>query len=103
MVAICNPSRGNWKAMLLVKVAEEHSVVARFEHHESHPGVHVHSHCARSGQEAGAQGMDGLQRVPPAGAHHRRTNAWTLPTFWSAARGFFNIHDSLGPLFAHVR
>lgn len=102
MVAICNPNRGNWKSMLLVKVGEDHSVVARFEHHESHPGVHVHAHCERGGIEIGPIGINGLVRIPPASMTHRRQNAWTLSTFWTAAKSFYRIDDQPGPLFTYA-
>jgi len=101
IVAVCNPRRGNWKSMLLMKVGTEHSVVARFEHHDSHPGLHVHSHCDRSGIEVGASSLDRLVRVPPVGLRHRRQNAWTLSTFWAASRKFYRAVDNLGPLFGH--
>jgi len=102
MVAICNPSRGNWKSMLLLKVGNDYSVVARFEDHSSHPGVHIHSHCERSGVEIGAISLGTLIRIPPAGRTHRRQNAWTLSTFWAAAKDFYRIADHIGPLFAHA-
>jgi hypothetical protein len=67
------------------------SVVARFEHHGSHPGLHGHAHCERGGIEVGASGLDSLVRFPKAGALHRRTNAWTEQTFWDATRRFFRV------------
>jgi hypothetical protein len=101
MVAICNPRRGNWKSMLLLKATQGYSVVARFEHHESHPGLHVHTHCQRSGIEVGAGGMDSLARIPAAGAPHRRTAALTLASFWRAAQSFYRVADDYGELFAY--
>lgn len=75
------------------------AVVARFETHGSHPGVHGHAHCERGGIEVGASGLDNLVRCPPADHVHRRTNAWTESTFWDAARSFFRVRDDFGPLF----
>lgn len=91
LVAECNPLRGNWKSILIAETSAGHSVVARFEHHESHPGTHIHSHCDRSGVEVGPSGMDGLARIPPASARHRRSNTWTPDGFWQASLTFFRI------------
>lgn len=102
MVAICNPARGNWKSMLIAKVGSAFSVVARFEHHESHPGLHVHAHCDRGAIEIGASGLDNLIRIPDAKQRHRRQAALTETTFWQASMKFFRIEDSVGPLFAHA-
>jgi hypothetical protein len=99
LTALCNPSRDNWKAMLIMETPSGSSVVARFEYHGSHPGLHSHAHCDRSGIEVGASGMDHLARIPKPGQFHRRTNAWTEATFWEAATKFFNIKDDIGPLF----
>jgi hypothetical protein len=74
--------------------------VARYEHHGSHPGKHVHAHCDRGGVEAGASGMSGLVRIPPAGARHRRTGAFTVSTFWSDTCRFFSLEEDFGPLFS---
>lgn len=99
LVAMTNVNRGNWQAFLLVDAAGESSVVARFEFHASHPGVHLHSHCGRSGIEVGASGLDKLARAPRVGQRHRRTAAFAPSTFWQAARDIFRIHDDLGPLY----
>ena len=92
-VAQVNPSRGNWKAVLILNSPYGPSVVARFEHHDSHPGLHVHSHCDRSGIDVGPTGMDRLDRYPPLGAKHRRSNAWTEHSFWAAMKEFFRLQD----------
>ena len=42
----------------MVETEAGHSVVARFESHGSHPGLHGHSHCDRGGIEIGASGLD---------------------------------------------
>src|SRR2546427_11495412 len=47
LVAECNPKLNNWGAMLIVETDTGPSVVARFEHHGSHPGLHGHAHCER--------------------------------------------------------
>lgn len=95
-VAQVNPQRGNWKAVLILNAPHGPSVVARFEHHDSHPGLHVHSECTRSGLEMGAQGMDRLDRFPRLNALHRRTNAWTEQSFWSAMTQFFRMELESG-------
>jgi hypothetical protein len=94
VVAQCNPSRGNWKALLIERADSGASVVARFEYHSGHPGLHIHSHCERSGLETGPTSLDALARIPPANARHRRTHAFTLQSFWEAALRFFNIVES---------
>jgi len=103
LTVLCNPLRDNWPAMLTVETFTGASVVARFEYHGSHPGVHGHAHCERGGIEVGASSIDNLMRTPSAGRHHRRTHAWTEETFWNAARSFFRIKDDIGPLFRHAR
>jgi hypothetical protein len=42
--------------------------------------------------------MDNLARIPPAGAPHRRTFAWTETSFWEAAKRFFRVEEKRGPL-----
>jgi hypothetical protein len=98
LVAECNPKRNNWKAMLIVETDAGPSVVARFEYHGSHPGLHAHAHCERGGIEIGASSIDDLPRIPKAGRLHRRTNAWTESTFSEAAKRFFRIEVEKGPL-----
>jgi hypothetical protein len=93
LTALCNVKRDNWQAYLMAGTVAGASVVARFEYHGSHPGLHCHGHCERGGIEAGASGLDSLMRFPKAGAPHRRTNAWTEHTFWEAARRFFRVRD----------
>ena len=98
LLAECNPARNNWNAKLIRETVYGPSVVARFESHASHPGLHVHTHCDRSGLETGAVGLDNLVRVPPTGTKHRRTNAWTETTFWEAAKRFFRVREEQGVL-----
>lgn len=99
LVATVNVARSNWKCILIAKTENGHSVVARYEDHGSHPGIHVHAHCHRGGIEEGPTGMNDLIRVPPASAPHRRANAQTLSTFWENARRFFRVKDDMGPLY----
>lgn len=63
LIAECHPARGNWKAMLIIETADGASVVARFEDHSSHPGLHCHSDCDISGLEVGAKTID-VGRIP---------------------------------------
>lgn len=102
LIALVNANRGNWQSFLLIEVFGAWSVVARFEFHASHPGVHIHSHCGRSGVEVGATGLDQLARAPAIGSKHRRVAAFTPATFWQAARSIFRIHDDLGPLYNSI-
>jgi hypothetical protein len=99
LVALCNPTRDNWKATLFLETESGSSVVGRFEDHGSHRGVHVHAHCERGGLEVGPTGMDNLLRIPPVDKHRQRAiKAWTEASFWDAARSFFRVQDDL-PLF----
>lgn len=98
LVAECNPARDNWKAMLILDTGTGHSVVGRFEYHGSHPGLHAHSDCDRSGIEVGPKSIDNLLRIPTAKSFHRRLAAWTENTFWEAAKRFFRIEHRKGPL-----
>lgn len=99
MTALCNPSRGNWQSMLIAHIDEGYSVVARYEYHDSHPGLHSHAHCERGGIETGSSGLDNLIRVPRAGSAHRRCTAWTESSFWLSSKKFYRIFDNTGPLF----
>lgn len=101
LTALCNPGRDNWQAILMIELDQGASVIARFEHHGSHPGLHVHAHCEKGGVVMGGASMDGLVRAPSVGEHHRRTNAWTETTFWEAAKRFFRVMDDDLPLFSH--
>lgn len=96
LTALSNTRRDNWQAILMIETPEGVSVIARFEHHGSHPGLHSHAHCERGGIETGAGGLDQLERVPKVGKLHRRSNAWTEHTFWEAARRFFRLMDEEG-------
>lgn len=98
LLAECNPERGGWKSVLILEMENGASVVSRFEDHASHPGLHIHADCARSGRDIGAAGLDGLGRRPSAGARHRRLQAWTESAFWEAAKRFFRIEEQKGPL-----
>ena len=100
LLAEANSRRDNWKAILIVQTDGGHSVVARFEHHGSHPGLHIHADCNRAGIELGAGGLDGLARIPKAGGTHRRANAWTESSFWEASKRFFHVEEEAGPLFS---
>jgi len=97
----CNPGRDNWKA-LLIRIHNDSgaSAVARLDHHGSHPGLHVHVDCERSGIETGVQLLGETQRLPRAGgdSYIRRKNAWTEFGFWEAAKRFFRVSEQTGPL-----
>lgn len=95
----CNPKRDNWKAVLAQERNGEAFVICRFEYHGSHPGLHIHSDCARSGLEKGAAGMNIGGRVPDTGRYHRRSVPWTESTFWEATKMFFRVKVENGPLF----
>ena len=101
LLAKCNPAYDNWQAILIF-VGDDGtaSAVTRFEHHGSHPGLHAHAHCERSGVEPGSTSLDDLVRAPKAeqGRYHRRRNSWTPDTFWVAAKRFFRIQESIGSL-----
>ncbi|HVJ41455.1 MAG TPA: hypothetical protein VM639_08155 [Dongiaceae bacterium] len=94
-----NNMKGDWQAVLCRKFDDgTASIIGRFEYHEDHPGVHIHSHCDRSGVEIGAIGLDGLARIPRTGRVHRRKAAWTENSFLEAAKRFFRIEEKKGGL-----
>lgn len=97
--ALCNPRRDNWKAVLAIEVIGQASVLCRFEYHGSHPGLHIHSDCQKSGLEGGPAGMNVGVRLPDKGTFHRRNVPWTEATFWEAAKSFFRVKVNNGPLF----
>lgn len=95
----CNPGKDQWKAWLICEVSKgRYSLVSRLEYHGNHPGLHVHSHCVRSGIEEGPSSIDNLVRIPDADEHHRRVNAWRENTFWELARSHFRIEYQPGSL-----
>lgn len=99
LVILLNEQKGERKSVLCEKGSSGASVIGRLEYHESHPGVHLHSDCGRSGLELGPTGMDKLQRFPKrAGSYHRRTNAWTENGFLETSKRFFRITDRAGDL-----
>lgn len=87
-----NPARDNWQSILMQKFGEEAAVIARYEYHGSHPGIHGHAHCERGGIERGGIGMGELVRIPKSGGHsyHRRTQALTENAFWESAKKIFS-------------
>lgn len=92
VVAICRSGRGTQQSLLLRSVnSSEWSVVGRFECHASHPGLHFHSHCERSGDESGSASFDNLPRLPRVGAVHRRKISMTDEMFWLKALDFFRV------------
>jgi hypothetical protein len=91
----CNPRRAKWQALLIVLGDAGPSLVARFEDHGDHPGLHAHAHCGRGGIEVGASGLDDLPRLPSAQAHHRRVQVWTPDHFVEAALKFFRISHQM--------
>lgn len=95
-----NLRKGDFKSVLIEDTVNGPSVVARYEYHASHPGIHVHAHCERSGMEIGATGMDKLARAPSLKKHHRRVGALSPSTFWAAASRFYGMEYETGPLFA---
>jgi len=100
LVVRCNPARDNWSAWLLYVWNSRPmtaSLVARLEHHGSHPGLHAHGDCARSGIEEGPSSIDNLARFPGPG-DERRHIAWTERRFWDYAKRFFRIEDPTGSL-----
>lgn len=94
-----NLRRGDFKSVLIEDTVNGPSVIARYEYHSSHPGVHAHAHCERSGIEIGASGMDRLVRAPRLKSHHRRSGSLSLSTFWLAASRFYGLKSDPGPLY----
>jgi len=95
-----NVRKGDFKSVLIEETVNGPSVIARYEYHSSHPGIHVHAHCERSGIEIGASGMDKLERAPRVKERHRRISALSLSTFLAAASRFYGMEYDTGPLFS---
>ena len=98
LLVLCNTMKGDWKSTLCIKLANAASVVGRLEYHDSHPGIHFHSDCKRSGKELGATGMDKLTRFPNANSNHRRIVTWRENSFLEASKQFFRITEAEGGL-----
>jgi hypothetical protein len=98
LLALCNPHYSKWQAMLIKAGQKYGSVVARYEYHGDHPGLHVHSDCVRAGVEEGATSIGLKTRLPNASSQHRRVHAWTETGFWESAKSFFRVTDQQGPL-----
>ena len=79
--------------MLASKKGTGHaSVVARYEKHHGHGGIHAHFDCNTSGLVAGGEGMDNLKVLPKnKNGHHRRTLPLTDDAFWEQAMAFFRF------------
>ena len=96
LLALCNPGKDNWKAILMAKLTDGWSTVARLEYHASHPGLHVHSDCRNSGLQTGPPSMDIRNRIPKTDQRHLRIQGWTCDGFWNRAMQFFKISDPGG-------
>lgn len=94
----CNPDKDNWKGWLVLGTDHGPSIIARLEHHGSHPGLHVHSSCERSGIDCGGPSIGNLSRFPNSSSLHRRKNTWTENGFWEISKSFFRISENKGPL-----
>lgn len=91
LVAECNPLRDNWKAILIQMCADGGSAIGRLEFHASHPGLHFHANCERSGVETGPESLHRLGRRPAADRRHRRTAPMSEAAFWARAKAFFRV------------
>lgn len=98
LLAQCNPGKDNWKSWLIFQSPSGPALVARLEHHGTHPGLHIHTDCDRSGVEVGGSSISNLGRLPAASSRHRRDSAWTEAGFWEAAKNFFRISEEKGSL-----
>ncbi len=95
----CHVTKDNWQAWLMKKFPDgTGSIVARFEYHGSHAGVHIHSSCDRSGLEPGGTSIDNLNRFPNSSSSHRRIVNFTKETFWERSLKFFHVDEIKGTL-----
>lgn len=68
------------------------SVVARYEKHPGHGGIHAHFDCKTSGLTVGSVGLDNLKCIPKdKDGYHRRMKTLTNDAFWKQALTFFRI------------
>jgi hypothetical protein len=99
LTAQCLPAKDNWQSWLMTSSLDGGaSIVARFENHGSHPGVHVHSRCETSGILEGGASIDNLNRFPDASSVHRRDVTFTKETFWDQSLKFFRVRGVTGTL-----
>lgn len=88
--------KDKWNSWLVSKLDDGCSIVARFEYHGSHPGVHLHAHCDRGGIEVGPGSIDGLARIPKSSVGPEIE--LTPDRFWNLARERFRIEFPKGTL-----
>lgn len=93
-----NQANDNWKAWLIKKEPSGSGLVARLEHHGSHPGLHAHADCEASEFALGPATIAVSGRFPKSTSDHRRKNSWTEQGFWELSKQIFNITEQKGSL-----
>lgn len=70
LLAKGNLARANWQSILMQIYNGEAAVIARYEYHGSHPGIHGHAHCERGGVEKAAAAWVNLLACPNPAVNH---------------------------------
>ncbi len=90
--------KDNWRAWLIRKTDDEGSLVARYEFHGSHPGLHLHADCDRGGVEVGPTSIKVPLRIPAVGSERMRLPPTRPGLFWETARQYFRMDYAKGSL-----
>jgi hypothetical protein len=93
-----NEMKDNWRAWLIRKSDDEGSLVARYEFHGSHPGLHLHADCERGGVEVGPTSIKVPLRIPAVGSERTRPPPTRPSLFWETARRYFRMDYAKGSL-----
>ena len=93
-----NEAKDNWRGWLIRKLGDEGSIVARYEYHGSHPGIHVHADCMRGGVESGPSSIKVALRIPAVSSDRMRLPPSRRDLFWDTARRYFRMDYALGSL-----
>jgi len=93
-----NEETDNWRAWLILKLNDQGSIVARYEYHGSHPGIHVHADCIRGGIETGPSSINVTLRIPAVNSDRMRPPPSRRDLFWDIARTYFRMDYAVGSL-----
>ncbi|AOW48400.1 hypothetical protein A4R89_02105 [Acetobacter ascendens] len=93
VLALANSKRGNYKAFLTLQEPQDRFMIARFETHPSHPGIHYHTWCKSQNIPACPNSIEAPFRIPkPENVSQHRSNvAFSPQSFWLAACNAFNV------------
>lgn len=86
----------NFCAYLFKSVGSDNLLLARLENHGTHPGVHIHACCQKTGPGAvGRTGYPEIARYPRPNSHHRSD---AFPSSDEDALDLVGLHFNIPPL-----